>query len=83
LFYFVLIGIGFGVDFIIMESLNIFDAEFYIPHMFGTLSVCYLLATEALSILENLGEMGIEVPYLSKGVEKMRNKISEKGGDNG
>jgi len=79
--YFVLIGVAFGVDYIISESLSLLDWGLELPHMFGALTVCFLITTEAISILENLGEMGIEVPFLSKAIKRVRDKISEKGGE--
>lgn len=79
--YFVLIGVAFGVDYLLSESLHWFDVGFQMPHMFGSLAICYLLTTEAISILENLGEMGIDVPFLSRYIKKLRDRISEKGGD--
>ena len=78
-FYFVLVGVGFGVDFIVLYMAE--EAGFLLHHApFGILCVCYLLATEALSILENLAELDITVPFLNKFLKAFRERISEKGG---
>ncbi|MCL2704090.1 MAG: phage holin family protein [Defluviitaleaceae bacterium] len=81
--YFVLIGVAFGIDYLVAEVAVHIGLGVELPAFFGMLSVCYLLSTEGISILENLGELGIEVPFLSKFIHLVRNKIEEKGDKNG
>lgn len=78
-FYFVLVGVAFGFDFVIVETTQVLGLDFEWPAFFGVLSVCYLLSTEAISILENLQELGIKVPFLTSALKIYREKISNKG----
>lgn len=78
-YYFVLVGVAFGFDFVIVETTSILGFDFGWPAFFGVLSVCYLLSTEAISILENLQELGIKVPFLTSALKIYREKISNKG----
>jgi len=76
--YFFLVGVGFGVDFIVLYMAQ--EAGLALHHApFGVLCVGYLLATEALSILENLAKLDITVPFLNRFLRALRERISDKG----
>ena len=77
--YFILICVAFGVDYFVGEIAVSIGLDIDVPAFFGMLSVCYLISTEGISILENLNELGINVPLLSKFIQIVRKKIDEKG----
>jgi toxin secretion/phage lysis holin len=74
--YVVLVVVAFGVDLIIGYVAGMMGWEMtFFP--LGKLSIIYLISTEAISILENLAELGVEVPLLSRGVRAFRDKIDK------
>lgn len=77
--YFILVGVAFAFDYVIVETTRIVGLVFDWPAVLGVLSVCYLLSTEGISILENLEELGIKVPFLTSALKIYREKISNKG----
>jgi len=74
--YFVLVGVAFSFDYVIVETSNIAGLNFEWPALFGILSVCYLISTEGISILENLAELGISIPFLTSALKIYKDKIS-------
>lgn len=78
--YIVLVGVAWGVDFLVINVAGTLgDALSWGAH-FGTLVVCYIVLTEGISILENIGRMGVKVPFLSSALEYFRGKIEKEGG---
>jgi toxin secretion/phage lysis holin len=54
----------------------------YDGHMLRDATIFFFLANEALSILENVGRIGVPVPRtLQKAIDILRDKSGEKGGD--
>jgi toxin secretion/phage lysis holin len=72
--FFVLVGVAFGVDYMIDYMAGIIGWSIHF-HPIGIMAICYLISTEAISILENLAELGVEVPLLSRTVKSFRDKI--------
>lgn len=77
-FYFFLIAVAFCFDYVISYTGSIISMNFGWPSIFGVLSVSYLCSTEAISILENLSEIGIKVPFLTSALKSFRVRIEEK-----
>ena len=80
--YISLAGVVLGVDLVIIELGNhgYFNITWGVH--FGIFAMCYLILTEGVSILENAGRMGIEVPFLTNSLKYFRKGITrsaEKG----
>ena len=75
--YWVLIGISFLISYLLMQlgsKLNI-NLEFIM--LFGWFTLACLIINESRSIIENLIEIGIDVPvFLKKGLETYENIIN-------
>lgn len=80
-FYFFMVAVGFGFDYMIYEMVNVLDINIDYTGIFGILSVCYLLSTEFISILENLEKINITVPFLTNALKVLREKIEQKGSE--
>jgi phage-related holin len=63
-----------GVDYMIDHMANIIGWEMAI-HPVGVLAISYLIFSEAVSVLENLAELGVEVPLLSRAIKTFRDRI--------
>ncbi len=74
--YWVLIGVSFLISYLLMQlgsKLNI-NLEFIM--LFGWFTLACLIINESRSIIENLIEIGIDVPiFLKKGLETYENII--------
>ncbi len=75
--YFFLVGLAFGIDYMIFQFGVEFNVHFAWNGVFGILSVCYLISTEGISILENLQEIGVAVPFLSTILHTVKQKIEK------
>ncbi len=75
--YFFLVGLAFGLDYMIHQMGIEFGIYYEWKAIFGILSVCYLISTEGISILENLQEIGVNIPFLSKILQTVRQKIEK------
>lgn len=76
--YWILIGVSFFISFLLTElgqKINI-NLEFIM--LFGWFTLTCLTINESRSIIENLIEIGIDVPnFLKKGLENYHNKIEK------
>lgn len=55
-----------------------FDGSYY----FGLIVTIWLIINECISILENLGELGVPLPgFLLRGIKKLQKQIEDKGGN--
>ena len=55
-----------------------FDSSYY----FGLIVAIWLIINECISILENLGELGVPLPgFLLRGIKKLQKQIEDKGGN--
>ena len=73
---FIGVGVAVGIDVLVSYGMERFQLDFPATP-FGLLALCYLTLSEAISILENLGEVGVDVPFLKLAVKAMRAKIKE------
>lgn len=81
--YLFVIGVSLTVDCLICfmgKEYGVLE-QFYA--FFGGLTAIWLILNELLSILENLGSMGVPLPkFLTKAVEVLKQAVSEKGDQN-
>lgn len=75
IFYFFLVLVSFGFDYMIHETSQLIGFTFQYPAIFGILSVCYLLSTELISILENLEKIGIIVPFVTNALKIFKDQL--------
>lgn len=76
--YLILAGVGSGVDYVI--SLAVSSLKFNIPPVFTILIVMWLIINELISIIENLGEIGVPTPKFLKAIlEKLRETVEQEG----
>ncbi len=60
--YILLVGTAFTVDFLLHYYADPMGEEAY-STFFGVLTLIWLTTNELLSVLENLGRMGVPIPY--------------------
>lgn len=73
--YFFLIATAFMFDVTIKIATEHFSIDIDYPPTFGMLSVFYLLSTELISILQNLAEVDVKIPFLIAAIDKFKEKI--------
>jgi toxin secretion/phage lysis holin len=72
--YMLLVVLGFLLDFVLSSLMERVGLSFTTAGFFGLATTCWLIGTEAISIIENLGVIGVPIPeFLSKGFEKLIN----------
>ncbi len=80
--YFFMVMLAFGFDFAIDELTRKFGFNLSFPAVFGVLTVCWLISTDGISILENLVEIGLPVPnFLINGLKVFRDKVEERSSE--
>lgn len=77
IFYFFLVMVAFGFDYMIHETSQLLGLTFQYPAIFGILSICYLLSTELISILENLEKIGIYVPFVTNALKTFKDQLDQ------
>ena len=81
-----LVGMAWGIDFLIMEADKVFYLPFTWQPYFGVFALIYLILTEGISILESAERMGIHIPFLTSALKTFREKVAkgptQKEGDN-
>ena len=74
--YILLVGVAWGVDFLILEIDRAINLPLTWGPYFGVFAMCYLILTEGVSILENAAKMDIHIPFLTSALKSFRAKIS-------
>lgn len=76
--YWVLIGITFLISVLLSQLGQIINMNLEIAMLFGWFTLTCLIVNESRSIIENLIEIGINVPnFFKKGLEIYNNKIEK------
>ena len=75
--YIFLMGVAWGIDFMILEAEQAFNLSMRWRPFFGIFALCYLILTEGISILESAERMGIKIPFLSSTLKVFREKVSK------
>lgn len=70
------------MDWVLYSGLKGVGVNIEMSYYLGLIVVIWLLINECISILENLGEIGVPLPgFLIKGIKKLQKNIEEKGGE--
>ena len=72
-----LVLVGFVVDYIILSLTTTLHIEVGVAHIVATAVIFWLMANELISILENIDDIGVNVPWLIKIVELIKDKTEE------
>lgn len=82
--YLCIIIVALSVDYIILHVASYMGFEFGIKTFWGLLVTVWYLLNEMLSIIENAGRMGVDVPvWLTRYIAVLKNKIDSKADDVG
>lgn len=70
------------MDWVVYSGLRSVGISIEMSYYLGLIVVIWLIINEAISILENLGEVGVPLPgFLIKGIKKLQKSIEDKGGN--
>lgn len=79
--YLALVVVGGVIDYLISSALVSIGIHLQINYCFGMIITVWLIINELISILENLGEMGVPLPsFLTSMIKTLKNKVEEQGG---
>ncbi len=79
--YLALVAVGMVVDYLITSALVSIGISLQINYCFGMIITVWLIINELISILENLGEMGVPLPsFLTSMIKTLKGKVEEQGG---
>ena len=79
--YLALVAVGMVVDYLISSALVSIGISLQINYCFGMIITVWLIINELISILENLGEMGVPLPgFLVGMIKTLKGKVEEQGG---
>lgn len=78
--YLALVAVGMVVDYLILSALVSIGISLQINYCFGMIITVWLIINELISILENLGEMGVPLPsFLTSMIKTLKSKVEERG----
>ena len=72
-----LVLIGFVVDYIIISLTTTLHIEIGFKNIVAIAVVFWLLANELISLLENIHDIGVDIPWLTKIVKLIKEKTEE------
>lgn len=76
--YLALVCVGMGVDWLIYSGLQSVGVTLGYTFFFGVLVTIWLIINELISILENLGQIGVPLPkFLLKIVNRLKNTVEK------
>ena len=79
--YLALVAVGMVVDYLISSALVSIGISLQINYCFGMIITVWLIINELISILENIGEMGVPLPsFLTGMIKTLKGKVEEQGG---
>lgn len=79
--YLALVGVGMVVDYLMTSALAQIGVNSGMPNLFGLMVIIWLIINELISILENLGEIGVPLPsFLVNAVKSLKNKVDSESG---
>ena len=80
--YLALVAVGMVVDYLISSALTQVGINIQINYCFAMIIVIWLIVNELISILENLGEIGVPIPeFLRKSIHKIKDGVENKAGE--
>jgi len=78
--YLIAVAVGMVTDWVICSAAVRIGIEMPSINIFGLLVVVWLILNELISILENLGEIGVPLPmFLSKIIQHLKTAVEKKG----
>lgn len=78
--YLALVVVGGVIDYLIASALVSIGISLQINYCFGMIITVWLIINELISILENLGEMGVPLPsFLTSMIKTLKSKVEEQG----
>ena len=78
--YLALVVVGGVIDYLIASALVSIGISLQINYCFGMIITVWLIINELISILENLGEMGVPLPpFLTSTIKTLKSKVEEQG----
>lgn len=81
--YMLIVALAFVIDYILAEGAENLGWNASPKMLFGWVTIVWLILNELLSIIENLGRMGVPIPsYLTKIVANLKKGIDQKAADN-
>ncbi|HCA04976.1 MAG TPA: hypothetical protein DEO32_03650 [Ruminococcaceae bacterium] len=76
--YLALVGVGVVVDYLLTSALAQIGIKSGMPNIFGLMVIIWLIINELISILENLGEIGVPMPpFLVSAIKTLKGKVDE------
>ena len=79
--YFAAVVAAGVLDWLLSEGLNSIGIDIHLPFLFGAIICIWLIITELISILENLEDFGVKIPFLSGLIKKVKSAV-EKAAEN-
>ncbi len=80
--YFFSILVAICVDYLIFKIAQELGLRYESQTFFGLLVVVWFIINESISVLENAGRMGVELPaFLKKTLSELRKNVEDKGGE--
>ena len=77
--YLARVAVGMAVDYLITSALLQVGVDLQINDCFGMIVTIWLIINELISILENLGRIGIPLPdFLVRIVKRLKNNVDNK-----
>lgn len=74
--YLALVGVGMVVDYLMTSALAQIGVNSDMPNLFGLMVIIWLIINELISILENLGEIGVPMPeFLVRTVKTLKGRV--------
>ena len=71
--YFLVVGVGTGVDWLLSMTAEAFSFPLRLPFAVGMLVAVWLIINELISILENLTQIGVPMPaFLARLVRRLK-----------
>lgn len=71
------------MDWVLYSGLKGVGVDINMSYYLGLIVTIWLLINECISVLENLGEIGVPLPsFLIRGIKKLQKNIEEKGENN-
>lgn len=79
--YLALVGVGMVVDYLMTSALAQIGVNSGMPNLFGLMVIIWLIINELISILENLGEIGVPMPeFLVRTVKSIKGRVDDATG---
>lgn len=79
--YIALVGVGAIVDYLLYAGMAQIGVESNCTMAFGLLVTIWLIINELISILENLGKIGVPLPsFLTNMISRLKNTVENKTG---